>query len=69
MAKISRSKAQNLVWFFPGTSPDTAGLVRLKMAAPIKPAKPQSPCDIGLFSDDAAQLDLCEMFQDSTEED
>lgn len=28
--------------------------------------KPQQPCDIGLFSDDAAQLDLVEMFQDPT---
>ena len=25
---------------------------------PLKPAKDQKPCDVGLFSDDAAQLDL-----------
>lgn len=25
---------------------------------------PQKPCDHGLFSDEADQLDLCEMFQD-----
>ena len=28
----------------------------------------QKPCDIGLFSDDANQLDLCEMFMDGEEE-
>lgn len=47
---------------------DIAGLLRIKAAAPIKPRKPQSACDIGLFSDEADQLDLVEMFQDSTEE-
>jgi hypothetical protein len=42
----------------PGTAPDVGGLLRLKSAAPIKPAKPQKPCDDGLFSDDADQLRL-----------
>ena len=51
-----------------GMSPDVGGLLRQKAAAPIKPRKPQVPCDIGLFSDDADQLDLVEMFMDSTEE-
>lgn len=37
-----------------------------KWRAGLKPAKPQKPCDVGLFSDDAAQLDLVEMFQDPT---
>jgi hypothetical protein len=32
----------------------------------LKAAKPQQPCDIGLFSDDHLQLDLVEMFQDPT---
>lgn len=32
--------------------------------APLKPPAPQKPCDVGLFSDDADQLDLIEMFQD-----
>lgn len=41
-----------------GTAPDVRGLLRLKAAAPIKPAKPQAACDIGLFSDDAAQAGL-----------
>jgi hypothetical protein len=62
---MSRSDRQTEM---PGTSPDIAGLLRLKAAAPIKPRKPQLPPDIGLFSDEADQLDLCEMFQDSTEE-
>lgn len=31
-----------------------------------KPSKPQKPCDHGLFSNDAAQLDLIEMFQNPT---
>lgn len=52
----------------PGTSPDVGGLLRLKAKAPMMAPRPQRPCDIGLFSDEADQLDLCEMFQDSTEE-
>ncbi len=39
-----------------------------KWQAGLKPAKPQKACDIGLFSDDAAQLDLCEMFQQPVED-
>jgi hypothetical protein len=62
---MSRSDRQTEL---PGTSADIAGLLRLKAAAPIKPRKPQSACDIGLFSDDADQLDLCEMFQDPAED-
>ncbi len=50
----------------PGTSADIGGLLRLKAAAPIRPRKPQKPCDVGLFSDEADQLDLVEMFQDPT---
>lgn len=42
----------------PGTSPDIGGLLRLKAAAPIKPRKPQQPCDVGLFSDEADQIKL-----------
>lgn len=29
-----------------------------KAAAPLKPSAIQEPCDIGLFSDDAKQMDL-----------
>ena len=45
---------------------DLAETVRRQAIAPLKPAKPQQPCDIGLFSDDANQLDMCEMFMDPT---
>jgi hypothetical protein len=41
-------------------------LAERKWQAPTRPAKPQKPCDIGLFSDDHLQLDLVEMFQDPT---
>ena len=50
------------------TSADIAGLLRLKAAAPIKPRKPQLRCDVGLFSDDADQLDLVSFFTEQTEE-
>jgi hypothetical protein len=63
---MSRSDRQSSI---PGTAADIRGLLRQKAAAPIKPRKAQQPLDIGLFSDDAAQLDLVEMFMDSTEED
>lgn len=52
----------------PGAGPDLGGMLRQKAAAPIKPAKPQQPCDVGLFSDEADQLDLVEMFQDPAED-
>jgi hypothetical protein len=47
---------------------DEKTVAERKWQAGLKPAKPQQPCDVGLFSDDAAQLDLCEMFQDPTED-
>lgn len=47
-----------------GTAPDPAGLAKRLAAAPMRPSKPQAPCDVGLFSDDADQLDLVEMCQD-----
>jgi hypothetical protein len=42
----------------PDTGPDVGGLLRQRAAAPIKPAKPQKPCDDGLFSDSANQKEL-----------
>ena len=39
-------------------------LARRKAAALLKPQEPQKPLDIGLFSDEASQLDLIEMFMD-----
>ena len=43
----------------PQTEERPADLARIKTAEPLKPAKEQKPCDIGLFSDDAKQTSLC----------
>lgn len=48
----------------PQTEERAAALARLKAAAPLRPSKPQKPCDVGLFSDEADQMDLIEMFMD-----
>jgi hypothetical protein len=53
-------------WHLPGTAPDLAGALQKAADAPIRPSVAQVACDIGLFSDDASQLDLLEMFQDPT---
>jgi hypothetical protein len=45
----------------PGIAPDIGGTLARKVTAPLKPTKPQEPCDVGLFGDNAAQLDLVEM--------
>jgi hypothetical protein len=42
----------------PGTAPDIGGLLKIKAAAPLKPAKPQAPCDAGLFSDQPNQKEM-----------
>jgi hypothetical protein len=61
------ANTQAAIWI-KQTAPDVAGLLRLKASAPIKPRKPQIPCDVGLFSDDADQLDLVSWFTEQTEE-
>lgn len=48
----------------PQTEERLADLAKAKAAAPMRPAKPQRPCDVGLFSDEADQMDLIEMFMD-----
>jgi hypothetical protein len=50
-------------------SRDQAALAQRKANAPLMAPKPQIPCDHGLFSDEANQLDLIEMLQDPIEED
>lgn len=45
--------------------PAISPLVQRRAAQSMVPDKPQKPCDIGLFSDDAAQLDLVEMARKS----
>jgi hypothetical protein len=46
----------------------SAHIARNRAAAPMRPKKPQKACDVGLFSDDADQLDLVEMFMDPAED-
>ena len=45
-----------------------AQIARLRALGPMRPKKPQKACDVGLFSDEADQLDLVEMFQDHEED-
>jgi hypothetical protein len=45
-----------------------AVLARRRANAPLRPNKAQQPCNVGLFSEDADQLDLVEMFQDQPED-
>jgi hypothetical protein len=45
-------------------SVDEKTVAERKWLAGLKPSKPQVACDHGLFSDEASQLDLVEMFQD-----
>lgn len=47
---------------FPGTEQSQAQALAAA-AQSLKPRKPQKPCDIGLFSDDADQLDLASLFR------
>lgn len=51
-----------------GTAPNQGEQARRLAAARLQPSRPQQPCDVGLFSDEVDQLDLCEMFRDTTEE-
>lgn len=43
------------------TERDPAGLAKMLAKAPLRPRKPQNPCDVGLFGDAALQLDLVDM--------
>jgi hypothetical protein len=45
---------------------DEKTVAERKWQAGLKPRKPQLPADHGLFSDEANQLDLVEMFQSPT---
>jgi hypothetical protein len=46
----------------PGTAPiSDAEQVRRKAAQPLRPTKPQARCDHGLFSYEAAQIDLVDL--------
>jgi hypothetical protein len=37
---------------------DQAEVARRRAAAPLKPTAPQAACDLGLFGDEPAQIDL-----------
>jgi hypothetical protein len=50
------------------TTPQRQSFAQVCADKPLRPRKPQLPPDIGLFSDDADQLDLVEMFMDPTNE-
>jgi hypothetical protein len=45
-----------------GASRDGDGEIgRRRANAPLQASKAQQPCDHGLFSDDARQLDICDL--------
>jgi hypothetical protein len=45
----------------PDTAPDIGGTLQRKADAPLKPKLDQKPCDIGLFGDESAQLDIVDL--------
>jgi hypothetical protein len=45
----------------PETPERPADLAKRLAQAPLQPAKEQKPCDLGLFSDDAKQVDLIDI--------
>lgn len=47
----------------PNYTTDLSELSRKRASEPLRPSKPQEPCDVGLFSDNAAQLDLVAIAQ------
>ena len=47
---------------------DERTIAERKWRAPLRASANQLPADVGLFSDDADQLDLCEMFMEPTNE-
>jgi hypothetical protein len=49
-------------------SVDERTLAQRKWLEGLRPQVPQAACDVGLFSDEAEQLDLVEMFQDPAED-
>ncbi len=58
-------------WFHPDPARqlrDQKTVAERKWQAGMKPRKEQKPMDIGLWSDDANQLDLVEMFATPTNE-
>lgn len=54
-AIFERARMQGHLGFSPITNRE---LAERRAGNPLRPDAPQKPCDVGLFSDDAAQLDL-----------
>ena len=65
MATPSRSNDRQGVMRVCG--PDLAGLARKRASEPLMARKPQLHCDIGLFSDDADQLDLVDWLTEQSQ--
>ena len=65
MATTSRSNDRQGV--MTDTGPDYAGLARKRASDPLMARKPQLHCDVGLFSDDADQLDLVDWLTTQSE--
>lgn len=55
---------QTTLGAIPGVT--TADRIAAARRAKAMPMRAQQPCDVGLFSDDADQLDLIEMLQQPT---
>lgn len=51
---------------FPRLETDQKFVAERKWRKPLKPAKPQQPCNVGLFGDEHLQMDLVEFLQDPT---
>jgi len=62
---IERGEKQAILEIRNPLSVDQAEIARRKAAAPLRPTKPQAAPDCGLFSDDAAQVDLCDLINGS----
>jgi len=73
MPMKSRSSIQGVSYLpgqtnLPQTEPSEHQWMAARCAIQLKPSKAQLPCDIGLFSDEANQLDLIEMLQDPVDD-
>ena len=55
-----------LEWGMNALATDQRTAAERKWQSGLKPAKPQKPCDVGLFGDEHLQMDLVEFLQDPT---
>lgn len=60
--RIPAETRQDDTLVIPGFDPiSDAALAARRIREPLKPTAVQKPCDVGLFSDESAQLDLVDM--------